>query len=540
MDILEQYSKIDAYFETDEFLKVVEIYEFIFTTKTDETIAQMKAFQEKSFDIAKKYCVSLEKLADRHYNNKEFEKALLYYQKVVVHAPEDFDINANLANCYVQTGAKEQSIQYFEVAVKASPFTYEIYRILGDLYINFNKNPNRAIECYEMYLTKYPNNAGIYNMLGHLYNSQDMTRESQLKSIEAYKKVLELDPNFHIAWFNLGIIYPRLRMFKEAKEALEKSIELHPTYDRKFNLACLNIQMGDFSTGWKQYLCRFSKENNSTPYIKVKKPKWKGQKIANKTLLVQWEQGFGDSVAFVRYIPESRKFAKKLIYRVQDELYELMNEQGFDFEIAKNSTPIEKINFDYHVPTMNLPHIFNMNSHEPMLKSEGYLKANPEKIKKFAQTYFDNNDFKIGISWQGNLAGNIQRNMEIENFSQIAQLPNVKMYSFQKSVDENMFFNLGFHVQDLGKDFKNFSDTAAAMMNLDLFISTDNVLLNLAGALGIQTIMLLNYDSEWRWMDEDNKTIWYDSVDIIKQNEDRLWDSVLDRALDYVKKRIGN
>ena len=255
-------------------------------------------------------------------------------------------------------------------------------------------------------------------------------------------------------------------------------------------------------------------------------------------MLVQYEQGFGDSLQFFRYLEQVKPLVKKIIFRVQDELVELLK-INTNIEIVRNSVPLDELSFDYHIPLMSLMYILKIPINNIPF-SEGYIKADEEKINNYKKEFFDNNSFKIGISWHGTSIGNKHRNIPLRCLFPLAGLQNVKIYSLQKGFGQKEAEGLPDNIKiiDLGKTFNDFSYTAAAMANLDLFITGDNALLNLAGAMGKKTFLLLNKYSEWRWFLHSYTTPWYKSVKIFKkQNENDNWDSLMKRIVKNIKKK---
>jgi len=265
-------------------------------------------------------------------------------------------------------------------------------------------------------------------------------------------------------------------------------------------------------------------------------PKWEGQKISDKTLLVQYEQGFGDSLQFLRYLQKVKPLAKKVVFRVQDELVDLFKLNVSGIEIVAKSTPISDLSFDCYVFMMDLVRLLDMHLDEVPF-SEGYIKADANKVEKYKTEFFDNNNFKIGICWHGAAHGNCLRDISLDAFYPLTKIKNVKVYSFQKGVGSEQLEDLlpDVEIVDLGKTFTDFSDTAAAMANLDLFISSDNGVFNLAGAIGKRSFLLLNKPSDWRWFFDEESTRWYDNAKIFKKkNNNEGWSSLMERVIENI------
>lgn len=478
---------------------------------------------------------------------KDFQGAIDYYKLALAYNAKRSDIFYNLGKCLFLAEAHETALISLERALSLGyNQEIDIYQMLGNLYIKDVKDPNKAIEYYKKYLERNPDNASIYNEIGHCYDVMGSYDNLDLQ-IAFFKKAAELKPDLRSAWKNLSIVYPRGDYYKETMEAYSHVMKLNPSNDDYFDYACMLIklaktELGSFEEGWKHYERRFLKETGPTPYPKIKKPKWKGQKLNNQTLLVQWEQGFGDTIFFARYLPLLKNYTNKIIFRVQKHMVDLIKLNYGDFiDVISDVEPIDESTFNFHIPLMSLVHILNTTI-DTIPTPEKYLVADKERSAYYKKEYFDNDCFKVGISWQGAKIGNHLRDLSIEDFYPLAKLKNVKVYAFQKDIDPELFNRLpeGVEIIDLGKTFNNFNDTAAAMDNVDIFISSDNCVPNLAAAMGKKTIMFLNRNSEWRWFLDEDKTPWYKSIQFIKKKEEKQpWSELMDVAINkYLPKEL--
>lgn len=432
-------------------------------------------------------------------------------------------------------GVKLSAITFLKKSLQINPKNYENYRILGDWHHKIN-DLSKAIAFYEKYNEFSPQNPLVYNSLGSLY-AIVYKDDSLGRQIECFKKAIEISPDYKDAIRNLAIAYRHTGNSEQTIKYYERLIKLGATNDDLFSYACEKIKIGDFKQGWGLFEHRFDKEDSPVIYPELSKPKWNGkQNLEDKILLVQYEQGFGDSITFVRYLKQIK--AKKIIFRVQDGLVNLLKDNINYAEIIGKSVPVENITFDYHVPLMSLPHILNFQKDNIPL-SKGYIKADKGKIEKYKKEYFNNNCFKIGITWHGALKGNENRNIPLKHFCPLTKLDNVKVYSFQKDFEPELSKDLpaDFEMTELGQTFNDFSDTAAAMANVDLFVTSDNGVCNLAAAMGKNTFLLIHKDAEWRWFTDEEKTPWYDSITLFKkQSPTESWDNTIQKVIESINK----
>lgn len=470
----------------------------------------------------------LKRLGNEQLKNGDFQPTLDYCKNILYSNIDDWSVYFNIGKYLKQISLFDLAVEFFERAVELNPEYADAYWFIGDVYNQNLNNQEKAIFYFEKYAQINPQDYNIYDIIGFLYQKID-PYENIDEQIKYFKKALDVKPDFVAAIRNLAFAFARAEKYQQSVEYCHRLLELSELPDDYFFYGCLKIKLGDFEEGWKYYEYRFLKEFTPTPYPKFVNPKWQGQEISDKTLLVQFEQGFGDSIQFFRYLPQLLPKAKKVIFRVQEELVDLMKLNSHGVEIVGESAPLNELSFDYHIPIMSLPLVLSARVDNIALP-DGYLRADEDKVQEFKAEFFNNDCFKIGISWHGSAIGKENRNIPVECFYPLTGLKNVKVYSFQKG--ENLSQS---EIVNLGESFNDFSDTAAAMANIDLFVTSDNSLFNLAGAMGKRTFALLSKDSEWRWFLDEEKTPWYDSVKIFKKrHENEDWDILMQRALDFL------
>ena len=169
--------------------------------------------------------------------------------------------------------------------------------------------------------------------------------------------------------------------------------------------------------------------------------------------------------------------------------------------------------------------------------SDKYLEAEEKYINKYSKIITANKKLKVGICWEAGAAGlreQLNRTLNISMFEPFLGLKSVQFYSLQVNPTMDNYKDYP-QLIDLGKDFKDFNDTAGAIKNLDLVVTVDTSVAHLAGALGVKTFMLLPYCTDWRWFDDKLKTPWYNSVKLFKQTDPKDWDSVIKNVTEELK-----
>ncbi len=543
--------------------------------------------KEVPIDYSKDLVNSLDvALADYHCNNKNYEKGLILYREII---PQLLDSERNeVLNRYIlhslnyaqlmyQEKKYVEAIEVFRDIMKYSGFPINVYKYIGlcmkaignaDLAIRFLKrfeeiSPDKedvyvyladitysdikdnikAIEYYEKALEKNRNNFSIYNMLGHLYSTchQDKYKEKQ---IEYLTKAYQLAPNNRIVVKNLAYVLGKFDEVQKADEFYSKLMYLNPTHSDLHAYGAYLVRHKRFSEGFKFLQHRFQKEDlkqvSFPALFSNKKRRWNMKlDISNKHILVHFEQGFGDSIMFVRFLDELKKRCAKVSLVVQNSLISLFESSNLNVEIYSESD-ISKINYDYYIPMMDLPIVCETQP-DTIPKSDGYLRVAKTKINAYKKKYINNNEkLKIGIAFEGTMASKeTDRDIPLEFLYPIMQMPQVEVYSFQVDDFSRQMDRIpeDCNLIRLGKTFSNWEDTACAMNCMDLMVTTDNGVMNLAGALGIKTFGLFNTIVEWRWFKTQGDDIaWYKSIKPFQCPTSKAWDVPVSQVIEEIQK----
>ena len=258
--------------------------------------------------------------------------------------------------------------------------------------------------------------------------------------------------------------------------------------------------------------------------------------ISDKMLVIHYEEGFGDSIMYSRFIPLIKQYARKTVLIVQPELVNLYKQSktisdGIEiFSNIKDFVSKYKNEKYVHIPIMDLPYPLGIDTHFIPF-CDGYLSA--KSPKKFSKKKLN-----IGIAYSGDIEANYEgRDVGVNKFVNLAKYEHVQLYSLQVGDMASQLAELPKDVSiiDLGKDLNDFIDTANVIAGLDLIITTDNVILNLAGALGKTTIGLFNKYTNFRWFDlTGDNVVWYNSVSPIQCKKENDWDNVMKEVEDII------
>jgi hypothetical protein len=252
--------------------------------------------------------------------------------------------------------------------------------------------------------------------------------------------------------------------------------------------------------------------------------------IFDKKILIWHEQGLGDTIQFSRFVIDLNKHSKNITLVVQKKLKDLLSYISPLVRVIEyDLLDLEKEKFDFQLPICSLPKFLEIKKIEDI----SYYKLT---LPKKNIINLDFNKLNIGLAWSGNpnYLNDDYRSIPFNYFKKILSLNETNFYKLSKDlrIQELLDYN-SYNIIDLGD--KDFSDLAHLVKDLDLVISADTSIIHLSGILEINSILLLNFNSDWRWFDSYKTTPWYPSVRIIKQKKLNDWGSVFDQLNDEIK-----
>ncbi len=481
------------------------------------------------------------KKANDMYNDRNWEEAMIKYKNIFNNSTLEEGDFVKLIDCLAELNQKDLAMEYLKKYEDSAKDKDRANYVIGDLlYFKFNMIPE-SIERFEKYIKHHKTDALVFNTLGHLYSTyyNDKFLDRQLKY---FLKAHSLNPNSRTFLRNVALIYSKLNDFKNADKFYKKVLKVNPKNDDLFDYGCFLIHNGDFKNGYKYFTYRFLKETKPALYPPMLPPnkelKDKAD-IKGHTILVQCEQGYGDSVMYARFVKMLAQRAKKVIFIVQTELVDLFKTSDLGAEIHGLETDFSKLKYDYHVPIMNLPLLLDIES-DKLPDTDSYLTVDDKKIEHFACEFITNKkNIKVGLAFEGHdVSRDLNRDIELKEFIPLFKKKGIDVYILQHEDPKKQIEKLpdNCKIINVGKDFTTFEDTAAAIKNMDIVVTTDNVILNLAGALGVKTFGLFNHFTEYRWFDlKGDNVVWYQSVKPYQAEYMDIWNDVLSNVFKDIK-----
>lgn len=503
-------------------------------------------------NLVEKFCSDLFEKAFEVHKKGHLDIAETLYRAVIKEQEDNAQAIHFLGMALHQKGASEEALEWMEKAVELEPRNPLYHNNISDAYMANNrlddaeKAAKKAIKLNKNY--KDP-----YLQLGIV-----MTRKKQyLNALQYYRQALKLDPQFSKAHNNLGNVLRRLQKeesaFKSFEEALtiepyyvdalnniglwyldhnkpdmaisyfEQAIELKPNFAiSHLHLSLVLLLVGQFERGWEEY------EWRHLIYTKqYEQPVWDGMGFEGKTLLIHAEQGLGDTIQFVRYIPEVKKLGGKVFLQCPKALHGAFGNMD---EVDKLIDTNEELpEFDLQIPLLTLARVFDTNL-KTIPGQTPYLKM-PQRKKELPQAE-NENAFKVGVVWSGNPDHRTDhyRSVQFQELKKFMdQHPDVTFYSFQKEIKSTENVKFGKNFVDCADLLEDFADTGILLSQCDLVITVDTSLAHIAGALNLPTWVFMSEATDWRWLTKREDSVWYPSMRLFRQEKLGVWKDVWQR-----------
>ena len=389
-----------------------------------------------------------------------------------------------------------------------------------------------AWQVCEAALNEFPSNVQLVVNAGAILTHLGRPAEAELYMARA----AALQPDSPVIWNNLGCCLRNLNRIPESIECFDHAIRLDPRrarahYDRAFSL----LLSGDYPNGFREYEHRWEtygmrRPGDRDPAMRARL--WRGQDIAGKRLLVYAEQGLGDSIQFLRYIPVLESRGAHVILEMQPPLRGLAQWLNADCEVGTGNPFLE---FDYHCPLMTLPCILGTTLES--IPPPATFSVPDEACERW-RAFVPRDGLKnVGIVWAGNPENPMddRRSTELSTFQPLLKNERLRIFSFQVGPRARELSNFR-GIVDLAPKLTAVTETAAALLQMDLIVTVDTLVAHLAASLGREVWILLAFAPDWRWLLEREDSPWYPTVRLFRQPSPGNWPAV-SGALELISQR---
>jgi len=486
------------------------------------------------------------------YHKGRFDVAALSIGRALALNPRAAVYHYNLGLAQKGLDQMDQALASFQEAVRLQPDFPQAWNNVG-LASKMQDKLDEEIRCYRQALRFKPDYVEAHMNLG---NAQRQ-RAQLAHAAASYQQALRLKPDFAEAYSALGTVLQEQGYFDESMACYQKALHLKPDLaEAHWNRSLLWLLLGALEQGWPEYEWRWTQTRfTRRPFSQ---PLWDGSDLGGRTILLDTEQGLGDTLHFIRYVPLVKQRGANVIVECQPPLVRLLSSvQGIDCLLASGS-PLPA--FDVQAPVASLPGIFR-TCLATIPRAVPYLHADCKLVEHWKSAMCDvrcatseevhltshiahrTSHFLVGIAWQGDptFPGDRQRSIPLARFAPLAKVQGIRLISLQKGPGIDQLHGLAnqFPVHDLGDRLDEaagaFMDTAAIMKNLDLVISSDTAVAHLAGALGVRVWLALARVPDWRWLLQRPDSPWYPTMHLFRQSRAGDWDEVFERMAAKLK-----
>jgi hypothetical protein len=330
-------------------------------------------------------------------------------------------------------------------------------------------------------------------------------------------------------WRLLVPVLRRQGRIAETRRIQEMLVQTEPgNLTTRFELGETLLLQGEFTRGWREYRYRYSMAHTARIERKVQRPRWDGQPIRGKTLLIHDEQGFGDTFQFLRMVPwaRERSGARVALQINAEQLPFAQRAGGFDEILPRGALPPP---FDLHCEMMSLPMAMNLQLSDlpgPM----PYLAPDPARVEHWRRRLEGHAGPRVALFWSGRPThfNDAARSMSLEDLAPLAR-PGITFLSLQKGDKATQAHRPppGMSILPIGEETRDFDDTAAVLSLADVLISVDSSPVHLAGALGRPVWVMLSFVHDWRWLLDRSDSPWYPTATLFRQQSPHDWRGVM-------------
>ena len=417
----------------------------------------------------------------------------------------------------------DEAIAHHRRAIALNPNAVDAHINLGHVLRGQGKFDDARISLLKA-LTLRPDSAAALNNLGSVLEDQGKLEEA----VTHFRRAIAVLPTYVEAHNNLGNVLRKQAKYTEARQSYDQALALRPGYvEALWNRSLLELLLGNYPEGWRDYEIR-SRRSINRPR-EFPQPLWRGEPLDGARILLHSEQGLGDALQFLRYVPRVQAAGGTVLLCVPPCLHRLAAPllRASDLAVTAECLPP----FDLQCPLMSLPLAFQTTVHS-IPAEVPYLTIPDDALRRAEDFHWPSEGLRVGLVWSGNPqhANDRFRSMRPETLAPLLSVEGIHFFSLQVDVSAEVLENLPACVTDLRPFITDMADTAALVSHLDLLVTVDTAMAHLAGALAKPTWVLLTFAPDWRWLTEREDSPWYPTMRLFRQPQFDDWQSVLQRV----------
>lgn len=462
------------------------------------------------------------------------EEAVRRFRQALELDPRCAEAHSNLGNALREQGQFEEALLHLHRALESNPGLAEarlnlavVLEERGELEESEGQLREALRACPD-HPVALSNLGGVLKKLGRLEEART-----------CLERALAREPHFSQAHNNLGAVLEQMGQWDQAEARYQEAVRWNPqSAEAHLNLAMVRLLQGDFQRGWPEYEWRW--ELRGTLPRDCGRPRWDGSPLEGRTILLQAEQGLGDTIQYVRYAPLVAQRGGRVVVECPPRLVELLGTvPGVERVVStQDPPPLCAV----HVPLASLPGLLATRL-ETIPNQVPYLSVAAERLEAARERIGDRGGRrKIGLVWAGSPWNKNERNRslrltQLAPLAPLAQVKGVAWFSLQRGPQAAELWSAppGLTITNLEKEQPNLAETAAAIQCLDLVIGVDTMVVHLAGALGRPVWVLQPFAPDYRWLLEREDSPWYPTMRLFRQPAPGEWVPVIERLAKELK-----
>lgn len=470
-----------------------------------------------------------------------------YFENALALQPDLAPAHVELARIYGAWQEPARARAHYRAALAVLPQVAELHNNLGLIYLD-QKRLAEAEQCFSEALRLKPGFPAARNNLGRVHSE----RKQYDLAIASFRAALAIDPAYTDASINLGLalgdvgeheqafkeletchraapgrIEPicalghaslELARIGEAREYFHAALALDADCSSaRFGMSNVHLLQGDLSAGWEAYESRMRLPKFARNYESPER-RWEGEDLTGKTLAVDAEQGYGDTLMFVRFLPRVSMSGATIIFRCRNSLVRLMRD-SFDACRIIDVESDETVTAHASIPLLSLGRVLGIECGD-LPGAIPYLRATPDRSASWQARLAADDRFRVGLAWRGNPSRAHQRRRvpAAEDYQPLAAVRGVTFYNLEPGCSADELARFPVPLIDLTTDVHDFADTAALVDNFDLVISVDTSVAHLCGAMGKAGWVLYPGAPDWRWEMAGNESPWYPGMRLFRRD----------------------
>jgi tetratricopeptide (TPR) repeat protein len=470
-------------------------------------------------------------------NLKRSADALASFQQVLSLNPQHWEAANQCGILLHSLGRIEEALSYLDLCDALRPNQTATLQMRAASLHSLKRFEEALKLCRQAHGLE-PANADICNNLGIVLRSLCKDEEA----MEWFDRALDLRPNFRDALHNKAAALTKTHRFSDAFVTYESLSAAYPGDAlADVGTAHLHLLMGHFEAGWAGREARWKLAQG---HPKFQQPMWLGREsLKDKAILVVPDEGFGDTIQFVRYVPMLDKLGARIILVVQDALHSLLSNLPGISQCLPTSATSRLPAFDFYCPMTSLPQAFGTRL-DTIPSHRSYLPApQQDRVQLWKERLGPHDKLRVGLVWSGNPRhlDDHNRSIPLRTFSRMLDVDAtfISLQKDPKSDDKEALQELP-GIVDPTSHLTDFVETAAVISCLDLLITVDTSVAHLAGALGCPTWTLLSHTPDYRWMLDRDDSPWYPTMRLFRQTETRDWKEVLSRVRSELGEQVAS